>query len=74
MERWTEKWENPFSPKNMAEGLIRAKFGGLLPETLTPSESIELMIAFAQFETARAECLAKMMNLATPRLMIRIEK
>lgn len=47
--------ESPFSPRNQAIAIIRAKFAGIVPETVTTEECLELMTLFARYESDRAE-------------------
>lgn len=47
--------ESPFSPRNQAIAIIRAKFAGLVPETITVEECLELMTLFARYESDRAD-------------------
>ena len=48
-------YDHPLAPPNIAIKLIRAKFGGLIPETITPKECLELMQQFAEYESRIAE-------------------
>ena len=52
---------NPFAPEVAAQHLIRQKFRGVMPETVTAEECVDLMLAFTLYETSRAEALAELM-------------
>lgn len=58
-----ESWKVDHA-KNIAIQLLRAKFGGRIPETVTAEECLELMLELSKFETRRAddalELIAKM--------------
>lgn len=51
----------PFSPRNNAFAVIRATFG-FVPDKVTTEQCVELMLAFAHYESARAE---KALEIAT---------
>lgn len=54
--------DNPFSPRHQAIAIIRAKFRGLIPETMTAEECLELMTMFARYESDRADAAINLLT------------
>lgn len=63
------------SPAYLAKSHISAKFDGIIPETVTMKECIELMLAFSEYESKRAavlerECRNLLAIMPTPPIVI----
>lgn len=53
--------------------LMRAKFQGLIPETVTDEECLDLMLKFAEFQSAYIENLMKLINTLPVRHMMLVK-
>lgn len=59
------QWEEDSQPRGFAIRLMRERFGGPIPEMVTSGECLELMLKFAEFETALANSYEKMARAVT---------
>src|SRR5579871_3914738 len=54
------RWPKPFSDDEFAIRMIRAKFGGLIPEQVNARECLDLMLEFTRFERERLKVAERM--------------
>jgi hypothetical protein len=66
-------WPQPFSEEANAMALMRAKFQGLIPETVTDEECLDLMLKFAEFQSAYIENLMNLLNTLPVRHMMLVK-